>query len=416
MAELSETTERTIAPVPRITIQAFCETGETAAMIEGAALDRRMQKAQVKVRMGGGAAAIEAYRHAPTPNVILIEVQGARSKPIECLDALAEVCDEGTRVLVIGHTGYITLEALRWITDIGAAFAQIGRDGELIATSAPARHHEAKLRRAQVLATDNDAGRIATVGLLRAKLEAQAVLMERLAHLRPLVRIKDANPIAVADAIRGWATELTPELTFTRMRAIESSAGRLYWQTWARVTPRFDRCWATTVPEHWHTAGPRTSHIDRKRARKASTPVHAILNYTYAILETETTIAAHKLGFDPSIGLMHTDQRYRSSLATDLMEPGRPVADQLVLDVLQHRALSRGDIVETREGVCRIGPPLAHQLAQLAPNLRRAVAPHAEALAGALLRNPKSATPLTCHNHRSALSETRPGRHDVRRR
>ena len=80
MAELSETTERTIAPVPRITIQAFCETGETAAMIEGAALDRRMQKAQVKVRMGGGAAAIEAYRHAPTPNVILIEVQGARSE------------------------------------------------------------------------------------------------------------------------------------------------------------------------------------------------------------------------------------------------------------------------------------------------------------------------------------------------
>ena len=132
--------------------------------------------------------------------------------------------------------------------------------------------------------------------------------------------------------------------------------------------------------------------------------MHAILNYTYAILETETTIAAHKLGFDPSIGLMHADQRYRSSLATDLMEPGRPAADQLVLDVLQRRALSRGDIVETREGVCRIGPPLAHQLAQLAPDLRRAVAPHAEGLAGALLRNPKSATPLTRHNHRWALS------------
>ncbi len=109
MADQSETTERTIAPVPRITIQAFCETSETAAMIEGAALDRRMQKAQVKVRMGGGAAAIEAYRHAPTPNVILIETQGPRSKPVECLDALAEVCDEGTRVLVIGHLNDVTL-------------------------------------------------------------------------------------------------------------------------------------------------------------------------------------------------------------------------------------------------------------------------------------------------------------------
>jgi pilus assembly protein CpaE len=109
MADLSETTERNIAPVPRITIQAFCEVSETAAMIEGAALDRRMQKAQVKVRMGGGAAAIEAYRHAPTPNVIIIETQSARSKPLECLDALAEVCDEGTRVLVIGHLNDVTL-------------------------------------------------------------------------------------------------------------------------------------------------------------------------------------------------------------------------------------------------------------------------------------------------------------------
>ncbi len=88
MAEQSETADRVIAPVPRITIQAFCELTETAAMIEAAAEDRRLQRARVKVRMGGGAAAIEAFRHAPTPNVIVIEVQGARSKPLECLDAL----------------------------------------------------------------------------------------------------------------------------------------------------------------------------------------------------------------------------------------------------------------------------------------------------------------------------------------
>ena len=66
-------------------------------MIEGADADRRMQKAHLKVQMGGGAAAVEAYRHAPTPNVIIIETQGAKSRPIECLDALAEVCDAGTQ-------------------------------------------------------------------------------------------------------------------------------------------------------------------------------------------------------------------------------------------------------------------------------------------------------------------------------
>ncbi|MCJ2083557.1 CpaE family protein [Methylobacterium sp. J-090] len=109
MVDPNQTPERLIAPVPRITIQAFCETQDTAAVIEAASSDRRMQKAHVKVQMGGGAAAVEAYRHAPTPNVIVIETQGAKSRPIECLDSLAEVCDAGTKVIVIGHINDVML-------------------------------------------------------------------------------------------------------------------------------------------------------------------------------------------------------------------------------------------------------------------------------------------------------------------
>ncbi|KQQ40710.1 CtpF protein [Methylobacterium sp. Leaf125] len=109
MTDLNETSERIIAPVPRITIQAFCETQESAALIESAGSDRRLQKAHIKVQMGGGAAAVEAYRHAPTPNVIVIETQGAKSRPLECLDSLAEVCDEGTKVVVIGHVNDVAL-------------------------------------------------------------------------------------------------------------------------------------------------------------------------------------------------------------------------------------------------------------------------------------------------------------------
>ena len=109
MPDLHETAESIIAPVPRITIQAFCETQEAAAMIEAACLDRRMQKAHTKVQMGGGPAAVEAYRHAPTPNVIVIETQGAKSRPLECLDSLAEVCDEGTKVIIIGHVNDVLL-------------------------------------------------------------------------------------------------------------------------------------------------------------------------------------------------------------------------------------------------------------------------------------------------------------------
>ena len=109
MSDHPETPERIIAPVPRITIQAFCETADTAGTIEAAGQDRRMQKAHIKVQMGGAPAAVEAYRHAPTPNVIIIETQGAKAKPLECLDALAEGCDPGTKVMVVGHINDVSL-------------------------------------------------------------------------------------------------------------------------------------------------------------------------------------------------------------------------------------------------------------------------------------------------------------------
>jgi pilus assembly protein CpaE len=97
-----------IAPAPRVSIQAFCETVETAAAVQSAGEDRRLGKAHLKVQMGGMAAAIEAYRTAPTPNVIILETEG-RSDILNGLDNLAAVCDAGTRVVVIGRVNDVVL-------------------------------------------------------------------------------------------------------------------------------------------------------------------------------------------------------------------------------------------------------------------------------------------------------------------
>jgi pilus assembly protein CpaE len=89
-----------IAPVPRISAQAFCETEDTAAAVKAAGEDRRLAKAHLTVRMGGIAAAVEAYSSVPTPNVIVLESAG--NDIIDGLDQLATVCDPGTRVVVVG--------------------------------------------------------------------------------------------------------------------------------------------------------------------------------------------------------------------------------------------------------------------------------------------------------------------------
>src|SRR5437660_4608620 len=97
-----------IAPAPRVSVQAFCETVETAAAVQTAGEDRRLDKAHLKIQMGGMAAAVEAYRSAPTPNVIVLE-SDARTDLLAGLDQLASVCDAGTRVVVIGRINDVSL-------------------------------------------------------------------------------------------------------------------------------------------------------------------------------------------------------------------------------------------------------------------------------------------------------------------
>ena len=98
-----------IAPAPRISVQAFCETVESAAAVQAAGEDRRLGKAHVKIQMGGIGAAIEAFRNSPTPNVILIETDARAADILGGLDQLAEHCDAGTRVLVMGRVNDVTL-------------------------------------------------------------------------------------------------------------------------------------------------------------------------------------------------------------------------------------------------------------------------------------------------------------------
>src|ERR1700683_5574658 len=96
--------EENIAPAPRVSVQAFCETVETAAAIQAAGEDRRMAKAHLRIQMGGLTAAIEAYQSSPTPNVIMLESAGRGDDILVGLDQLANYCDAGTRVVVIGST------------------------------------------------------------------------------------------------------------------------------------------------------------------------------------------------------------------------------------------------------------------------------------------------------------------------
>ncbi|WP_332656390.1 AAA family ATPase [Brevundimonas sp.] len=95
--------------VPRIAIHVFAERQDTLAAAERAGQDRRLSRATTQIRVGGVAAAVEAYQHEPTPPLIIVECLKDPQTLLWEVDQLAEVCDSGTKVVVIGATNDILL-------------------------------------------------------------------------------------------------------------------------------------------------------------------------------------------------------------------------------------------------------------------------------------------------------------------
>ncbi len=91
-------------PIPRISIQAFCEEQSTVEAMQAATADRRLAKSHVSVHMGGAQAAVRHYLDSPTPNLIIIDTSLSREQLLAELDRLAECCDAGTKVIIIGRT------------------------------------------------------------------------------------------------------------------------------------------------------------------------------------------------------------------------------------------------------------------------------------------------------------------------
>ena len=95
--------------VPRVNIGIFCDSPQTAQVMELAATDRRMARAHVTVQMGGIPAATQMYSQEPTPNVVMVESRGDRTQIMTELGQLAEVCGPATKVVVLGHVNDIIL-------------------------------------------------------------------------------------------------------------------------------------------------------------------------------------------------------------------------------------------------------------------------------------------------------------------
>jgi CRISPR-associated endonuclease Cas1 len=300
------------------------------------------------------------------------------------------------RLVVVGSDGFVSLAALRWLADQDASFVMLERNGSVLATTGPARSSDARLRRAQALTVGNGTALEISKELIRKKLIAQErLLAERI-----------PSPVA-EQAIAEARERITKATSIDAIRVLEAQAAYAYWSGWRNLAVNFPTKDLKRVPEHWRSFGTRISPLTGS-PRLSVNPPNAMLNYLYAVLESECRLAAAALGLDPGLGFMHVDSRQRDSLPCDLMEPIRPQIDAYVFDCISRAPLSRDWFFEQRDGNCRLMSSLCVRLSETAQTWGALVAPIAEWLVRILWETlpkpkrtvrPSPATPLT-QSHR----------------
>jgi CRISPR-associated endonuclease Cas1 len=299
----------------------------------------------------------------------------------------AEAARRLRHVIVCGHAGgFITFDALRWLRDTGVAFSQLDWDGAVIIASGPRGPDRPAVRRAQALVCSGIIPKM-TVAIAR---EILRVKMKGQAAVARLMGSADAST-----AIDKLAAAIARETNGSKVLSVEARAASIYWKVWKDVPVRFARRnpqrlgnngrWRPGRSDLWLTFGPRASLLTGKPFR-ATTPGNALLNYLYALLESEMTVALLAAGLDPGIGMFHVDMDGRSSLALDAIEAARPHVDYWLLAYLASSAFANRDFTELSDGEVRLSHPLNSHLAHSAALWQKACEPIAYWLAHSFSR------------------------------
>jgi CRISP-associated protein Cas1 len=231
--------------------------------------------------------------------------------------------------------------------------------------------------RGEAITVAGGTGYVADFKLVRAQREAQTDERRRMAICRWLVREKIARtfetltgaaPDSPAREIALRETEASfqemrerPPQTTDALHGIEGRVAQMYFRAWRPIPLKWKG--RKAIPDEWHQIGPRVSPKSGTN-RDATHPVNAMLNYGYAVLESQVRIAILAAGLDPLVGYFHGRNGDKQTLVLDLLELMRAAAvDRVVLEFAQAHRFSSGDVTLRDDGVCRLNPQLARNVA-----------------------------------------------------
>lgn len=293
-----------------------------------------------RIHLRGERLEIRARNPDSTADHVLREI------PIRDLDRLIMV--EGVSI-----TSHALTELLRGdipVTLLGWNGRYLG--GFLPATNA---HGLARLRQYQQT-RDPAFARAMSVRILHAKLYNQRRVLQRLAASRKNSSATDeltsespaappaeawpessaipGAPPALTATLRwldGFFSSIQTSLSLEELRGYEGAATARYFEAWAGFLPA-------------------AFSFERRSTRPPLNAVNACISFGATLLYSELVAFIHAHGLDPALGLLHTTENGRWSLALDLVEPFRPaLVEALTLDLFS-RSMLTTEHFERRDG------------------------------------------------------------------
>ena len=114
------------------------------------------------------------------------------------------------------------------------------------------------------------------------------------------------------------------------VRRIEAQGAAAYWSVWHDLPICFPKSDVPRVPDHWRAFDTRKSLLTGSQ-RLATNPVNAILNYLYAVLESEARLGAAASSGSVALGRLPDSRRLdRLPKAPDRRGPVPPVGPRSV--------------------------------------------------------------------------------------
>jgi CRISPR-associated protein Cas1 len=231
-------------------------------------------------------------------------------------------------IIVDGHSGYVSLQALHWLSRNNVpVFILDHIDGSIVSSILPPIPVKADLRAAQIQASA-DQKKTFTIAnsLVQAKVARSLQVLDWLAQ-----RYDIEKEVGLT---RREAEQLHKVRSVPEIRIVEGRVALRYWQAFSSV-----------IPKCFDFQGRMTS----SHQNNASDPVNSALNYAYGVLEGECRRAINAVGLEPSIGFLHDFSTYQTkqSLVYDLQEPFRWISDVAVVEAFESGVLDLSDFYFT---------------------------------------------------------------------